>query len=66
MLMRRDPMQMMGRVQYKYLKRTAHAPSRGRIPVRMLRITLELLPNIRQITAYDVNVTYAHPYSRTT
>ena len=47
------------RMPYKYLKRTAHALSRGHIPVRMLRITLELLPKIRRITAYDVNVTYA-------
>ena len=33
---------------------------------RMLRITLNLLPKIRRLNAYDVNVTYAQPYSRTT
>ena len=31
----------------------------------MLRITSNLLPKIRQLNAYDVNVTYAQPHSRT-
>ena len=34
--------------------------------VRMLRITLNLLPKIRRLHSYDVNVTYAQPHSRTT
>ena len=59
MLMRRDPMQMMGRAPDRYVLSTVHAPSRGRISVRMLTITLEQLPKIRRITAYGVNVTYA-------
>ena len=58
-------MQMLGRVPDKYLKQTAHAPSRGRIPVRMRKIMSKQLARIRQITAYGVNVTYAQPYSHT-
>ena len=38
----------------------AHAPFRERIPVRMLEITSQI------VNAFDVNVTYAQPYSRTT
>ena len=33
---------------------------------RMLTITLNLLPKIRRLNAYDVNVTYGQHYSRTT
>ena len=33
---------------------------------RMLRIALHILPKIRRLNAYDVNVTYAQPHSRTT
>ena len=33
---------------------------------RMLRITSHILPKIRPLNAYDVNVTYAQPHSRTT
>ena len=32
---------------------------------RMLIITLYLLPKIRRLNAYDVNVTYAQSHSRT-
>ena len=34
--------------------------------VRMLRITLHILPKIQRLNAYDVNVTYAQPHSCTT
>ena len=33
---------------------------------RMPRITLHILPKIRRLNAFDVNVTYAQPHSRTT
>ena len=33
---------------------------------RMLRITSQILPTIRRLNAYDVNLTYAQPHSRTT
>ena len=38
----------------------AHAPFRGRMPVRMLQITTQ------KVNAFDVNVNDAQPYSRTT
>ena len=43
-------------------ERTAHA----RACARLLRITSQILPKIRRLNAFDVNVTYAQPHSRTT
>ena len=33
---------------------------------RMLRVMSHVLPKIRRLNAFDVNVTYAHAHSRTT
>ena len=59
-------MQMMVRAPDKYVYQTAHAPRRGRIPLRMLTTTSEQLPKIRRITAYVMNVIYAQPDTRLT